>query len=160
MSPKPKKDPMSKPVRKTKESAGSRDKVFGLRLRQRRTFLGFSQQTLGDAVGMTFQQIQKYEHGTNKISAARLIDFSKVLNVSINYFYAGLGDIGEKTPKGLVVSDNSQATLDEDPILKKESTQLLKYYYQIKDEGLRKSVQKLVRQMAEQSTKETPKGKK
>jgi transcriptional regulator with XRE-family HTH domain len=151
---------MSKPVRKTKESAGSRDKVFGLRLRQRRTFLGFSQQTLGDAVGMTFQQIQKYEHGTNKISAARLIDFSKVLNVSINYFYAGLGDIGEKTPKGLVVSDNSQATLDEDPILKKESTQLLKYYYQIKDEGLRKSVQKLVRQMAEQSTKETPKGKK
>lgn len=160
MSPTPKKDLMPKPVRKTKESAGSRDKVFGLRLRQRRTFLGFSQQTLGDAVGMTFQQIQKYEHGTNKISAARLIDFSKVLNVSINYFYAGLGDIGEKTPKGLVVSDNTQATLDEDPILKKESTQLLKYYYQIKDEGLRKSVQKLVRQMAEQSTKEAPKGKK
>lgn len=160
MSPTPKKDHMPKPVRKTKESAGSRDKVFGLRLRQRRTFLGFSQQTLGDAVGMTFQQIQKYEHGTNKISAARLIDFSKVLNVSINYFYAGLGDIGEKTPKGLVVSDNNQASLDEDPILKKESTQLLKYYYQIKDEGLRKSVQKLVRQMAEQSTKEAPKGKK
>ena len=153
MSPSLKKDLMPKSSRKTKESAGSRDKIFGLRLRQRRTFLGFSQQTLGDAVGMTFQQIQKYEHGTNKISAARLIDFSKVLNVPINYFYAGLGDIGEKTPKGLVVSDNSQASLDEDPILKKESTQLLKFYYQIKDEGLRKSVQKLVRQMAEQSQK-------
>lgn len=139
--------------RKTKESAGSRDKVFGLRLRQRRTFLGYSQQTLGDAVGMTFQQIQKYEHGTNKISAARLIDFSKVLNVPVNYFYAGLGDIGEKTPKGLVVSDVGQASLDTDPILKKESTQLLKYYYQIKDEELRKSVQKLVRQMAQQSQK-------
>ena len=66
-------------TRKTKDSAGSRDKIFGLRLRQRRTFLGFSQQMLGDAVGMTFQQIQKYEHGTNKISASRLIDFSKVL---------------------------------------------------------------------------------
>jgi transcriptional regulator with XRE-family HTH domain len=144
-----KKDPSKS--RKTKESAGSRDKVFGLRLRQRRTFLGFSQQTLGDAVGMTFQQIQKYEHGTNKISAARLVDFSKILNVPINYFYAGLGDIGEKTPKALVVSDVSQATLDEDPILKKESAQLLKWYYQIKDEALRKSVQKLVRQMADQS---------
>jgi transcriptional regulator with XRE-family HTH domain len=139
--------------RKTKESAGNRDKVFGMRLRQRRTFLGFSQQTLGDAVGMTFQQIQKYEHGTNKISAARLIDFSKVLNVPISYFYAGLGDIGEKTPRALLVSDVSQPTLDEDPILKKESTQLLKYYYQIKDEALRKSVQKLVRQMAEQDRK-------
>lgn len=137
--------------RKTKESAGSRDKVFGLRLRQRRTFLGFSQQTLGDAVGMTFQQIQKYEHGTNKISAARLIDFSKVLNVPVSYFYAGLGDIGEKTPKQLLVSDVSQTSLEDDPILKKESTQLLKFYYQIKDEGLRKSVQKLVRQMAGQS---------
>lgn len=139
--------------RKTKESAGSRDKIFGMRLRQRRTFLGYSQQTLGDAVGMTFQQIQKYEHGTNKISAARLIDFAKVLNVPVNYFYAGLGDIGEKTPKGLIVSDRSQASLEEDPILKKESTQLLKYYYQIKDEDLRKSVQKLVRQMAAQSVK-------
>ena len=144
---------VSKAPRKTKESAGSRDKVFGMRLRQRRTFLGYSQQTLGDAVGMTFQQIQKYEHGTNKISASRLIDFSKVLNVPISYFYAGLGDIGEKTPKGLMVSDISQASLDDDPILKKESTQLLKFYYAIKDEALRKSVQKLVRQMAGQNTK-------
>lgn len=140
-------------ARKTKESAGSRDKIFGMRLRQRRTFLGYSQQTLGDAVGMTFQQIQKYEHGTNKISAARLIDFSKVLNVPIAYFYAGLGDIGEKTPKGLIVSDTKQASLDEDPILKKESTQLLKFYYQIKDEQLRKTVQKLVRDMARQDAK-------
>ncbi|MCB1537478.1 MAG: helix-turn-helix transcriptional regulator [Rhodospirillales bacterium] len=139
-------------MRKTKESAGTRDKVFGSRLRQRRTFLGYSQQTLGEAVGMTFQQIQKYEHGTNKISAARLVDFSRVLNVPISYFYAGLGDIGEKTPRALAVSDVSQASLDDDPILKKESTQLLKYYYKIKDEALRKSVQKLVRQMAEQST--------
>lgn len=140
-------------IRKTKDSAGGRDKVFGLRLRQRRTFLGLSQQVLGEAVGMTFQQIQKYEHGTNKMSASRLVDFSKVLSVPISYFFAGLTDIGEKTPKALMVSDVSQASLDEDPILRKESTQLLKYYYEIKDEDLRKSVQNLVRQMAEQSRK-------
>jgi transcriptional regulator with XRE-family HTH domain len=140
-------------TRKTKDTAGDRDKIFGSRLRQRRTFLGFSQQVLGESVGMTFQQIQKYEHGTNKISASRLIDFSRVLEVPVSYFYAGLGDIGEKTPRGLMVSDVSQASLDEDPILKKESTQLLKYYYEISDEELRKSVQKLVRQMAEQSKK-------
>jgi transcriptional regulator with XRE-family HTH domain len=138
-------------TRKTKDTASDLDKVFGSRLRQRRTFLGFSQQTLGKAVGMTFQQIQKYEHGTNKISAARLVDFSRVLSVPIVYFFAGMSDIGEKTPKSLMVSDVSQASLDEDPILKKESTQLLKYYYEITDVELRKSVQKLVRQMAEQS---------
>ncbi len=154
MQPLRKKDAlMARGPRKTKESAGSRDKVFGMRLRQRRTFLGYSQQTLGDAVGMTFQQIQKYEHGTNKISAARLVDFSKVLNVPISYFYAGLGDIGEKTPKSLMISDVKQASLGDDPILKKESTQLLKFYYQIKDEALRKSVQKLVRQMSGQTVK-------
>lgn len=140
-------------IRKTKDSASDRDKVFGSRLRQRRMFLGLSQQQLGDSVGMTFQQIQKYEHGTNKMSAARLVDFSRVLGVPVSYFYAGVSDIGEKTPKALMVSDVSQASLDEDPMLKKESTQLLKYYYEIDDEELRKSVQKLVRQMAEQATK-------
>lgn len=140
-------------TRKTKDSAGSRDKIFGMRLRQRRTFLGYSQQMLGDAVGMTFQQIQKYEHGTNKISASRLIDFSRVLGVPVSYFFAGVGDIGEKTPKALMVSDVSQASLDEDPMLKKESVQLLKYYYEITDEEMRKSIQKIVRQMAEQSAK-------
>jgi len=140
-------------ARKTKDSAGNRDKVFGSRLRQRRMFLGYSQQVLGESVGMTFQQIQKYEHGTNKISASRLVDFSRVLGVPVSYFYAGLGDIGEKTPKALMVSDVAQTPLEDDPILKKESTQLLKYYYEIKDEQLRKSVQKLVRQMSEQGEK-------
>ncbi|HEY8964476.1 MAG TPA: helix-turn-helix transcriptional regulator [Alphaproteobacteria bacterium] len=139
--------------RKTKDIAGSRDKVFGLRLRQRRNFLGMSQQMLGDAVGLTFQQVQKYEHGTNKISAARLIDFAAILKVPVSYFFGGLADIGEKTPRSLAVSDNDQNSLEDDPILKKESTQLLKNYYRIKDTELRKSVQKLVKQMADQSAK-------
>lgn len=138
-------------VRKTKDTAGNRDKVFGSRLRQRRNFLGLSQQKLGDAVGLTFQQVQKYEHGTNKISAARLIDFAEVLQVPVSYFYGGLTDIGEKTPRALMVSDNEQASLQDDPILSKESAQLLKHYYRIDDSELRKSVLKLVRQMADQA---------
>lgn len=149
-----KKNTVSKTApRKTKDIAGNRDKVFGLRLRQRRNFLGMSQQVLGDAVGLTFQQVQKYEHGTNKMSAARLIDFAQILKVPVSYFFGGLTDIGEKTPKSLMVSDNDQTTLEDDPILKKESTQLLKNYYRIKDTELRKSVQKLVKQMADQSAK-------
>ncbi len=135
--------------RKTKEGPDDRDKVIGQRLRARRNFLGLSQEKIGKAVGLTFQQVQKYEHGSNKISAVRLVDFCDVLNVSINYFYAGLTDIGEKTPKLLNVSDNAQETLDGDPLARKETVELLKYYYQIEDEKLRKSVLKLVRQMAE-----------
>lgn len=138
--------------RKTKDTAGERDKVFGMRLRQRRTFLGMSQQDLGDAVALTFQQVQKYEHGTNKISAARLIDFAQILNVPVTYFYGGLVDIGEKTPKGLTISDGDQTSLEDDPILRKESTQLLKHYYSIEDPELRKTVQNLVKQMADQDS--------
>jgi len=135
--------------RKTKEGADERDKIIGMRLRARRNFLGLSQEKIGKAVGLTFQQVQKYEHGSNKISAIRLVDFCDVLNVPISYFYAGLADIGEKTPKLLAVSDNQQESLDADPMLRKETVELLKYYYQIEDEKLRKSVLKLVRQMAE-----------
>lgn len=140
-----------KTSRKTKDTAGTRDKVFGSRLRQRRNFLGMSQQSLGEAVGLTFQQVQKYEHGTNKISAARLIDFSEVLQVPVSYFFGGLTDIGEKTPRALIVSDTEQTSLQDDPILSKESAQLLKNYYRIEDAELRKSVLKLVKQMADQA---------
>jgi len=143
----------SAPLRKTKDVAGNRDKVFGMRLRQRRNFLGMSQQMLGDAVGLTFQQVQKYEHGTNKMSASRLIDFAEILKVPVAYFFGGLTDIGEKTPRSLMVAENEQTSLKDDPILKKESTQLLKNYYRIRDMELRKSVQKLVKQMADQSAK-------
>ena len=64
------------------------DVHVGARLRQRRTLLGMSQTTLGDAIGLTFQQVQKYERGSNRISASRLFALTRVLDVPIEYFLA------------------------------------------------------------------------
>ena len=56
-------------------------------MRQRRTLLGMSQSTVGKAIGLTFQQIQKYEHGSNRIGSSRLYEFAKVLDVPVSYFF-------------------------------------------------------------------------
>src|SRR5471032_1999010 len=63
------------------------DVHVGARMRQRRTLLGMSQEKLGTAVGLTFQQIQKYERGSNRIGSSRLFEFSKVLDVPVSYFF-------------------------------------------------------------------------
>ena len=63
------------------------DVHVGLRMRQRRTLLAMSQTKLGDAVGLSFQQIQKYERGSNRIGSSRLFEFAKVLDVAVSYFF-------------------------------------------------------------------------
>ena len=63
------------------------DVHVGNRMRQRRTLLGMSQEKLGEALGLTFQQVQKYERGMNRVSASRLFDLSRVLDVPIAYFF-------------------------------------------------------------------------
>ncbi len=63
------------------------DVHVGARLRQRRTLLGMTQTNLGDALGLTFQQVQKYERGTNRISASRLYDLARLLDVTVEYFF-------------------------------------------------------------------------
>lgn len=135
---------------KTKDGPDQRDKVIGARLRARRNLLKLSQTELGKAVGLTFQQIQKYEHGTNKISAGRLIDFSEVLKTPINFFFAGLSKIDEKTPKTLAVSDVSQESLEEDPMTNKETTALVRAYYAIEDEKKRKNILNLIKSIADE----------
>lgn len=137
------------PKRKTKHKPNERDKVLGARLRARRKFLKMSQKQLGEKVDITFQQIQKYERGTNKIGAIRLADFCSVLSVPIAYFYGGLTDIGEKTPPSLAVSDNPQETLDTDPMLRKETLDLVRAYYNIKDPKVRANLIKLAQSMAD-----------
>src|SRR6266508_6058660 len=63
------------------------DVHVGLRMRQRRTLLAMSQSKLGDAVGLTFQQVQKYERGSNRMGLSRLFEFAKVLDVPVSYFF-------------------------------------------------------------------------
>lgn len=79
------------------------DKHVGARVRMRRMMLGMSQEKLGDAVGVTFQQIQKNERGTNRIGASRLVQFSQILQVSPAFFFEG-------APTGAITTANKSST--------------------------------------------------
>src|SRR6476620_7936287 len=68
------------------------DRHVGLRIRLRRKELGVSQERLAEAIGLTFQQVQKYERAANRVSASKLWEMSRALSTSVGYFYEGLGD--------------------------------------------------------------------
>src|SRR6267378_3049816 len=76
------------------------DRHVGLRIRMRRKELGLSQERLADAIGLTFQQVQKYERATNRVSASKLWEMSRALSTSISYFYAGLDGPEASAPTG------------------------------------------------------------
>ena len=148
---------MAAEVKKTKGIPDTIDKHVGQQLRNRRTLLGLSQEKLAEQVGVTFQQVQKYERGTNRISASRLFSFSKILGVSIDYFYENIS--GSKTSNIPLagMADNSQEAfssgqstekdLPEDIFSRKETIDLLRTYYSVKDEEERKGILKFVKSM-------------
>ena len=124
----------------------------GARLRLPRTLLGISQEKLGEAVGLTFQQIQKYERGANRVGASRLYEFSRVLDVPVSFFF---DDMNEKTratrgrridPKTL--SDGDQAELESDPLARRETLELVRAYYKIEDPKVRKRLFELTKTLA------------
>src|SRR5262245_41827273 len=84
-----------------KKAANPIDKHVGSRVRMRRMMLGMSQEKLGDALGLTFQQVQKYEKGTNRIGASRLQQISLILQVPISFFFEGAPPPPGGRPQGL-----------------------------------------------------------
>ena len=116
------------------------DVHVGARVRLRRTLLGLSQEKLGEAVGLTFQQIQKYERGANRIGASRLFELSQILDVPISFFFDDLPDELKthdgRFSKGL--SDHEQDLVEIDPLAKRETLELVRAYYKITDPGVRK----------------------
>lgn len=148
---------MANPKPKTKGTPDPVDKHVGQRLRVRRSLLGISQEKLADAIGLTFQQIQKYERGTNRISAGRLFEFSKILDVPIAYFYEEYikGD-GSGTQTSYGFADNDQAIFEgaEDIMRRKETLDLIRVYYSIDDPLMRKDLFKFVKSMAERMSSE------
>lgn len=105
---------MIEKVRKTKGIPDHVDKHVGAQLRARRSFLGMSQEKLAESVGITFQQIQKYERGANRVSAGRLYNFSNILDVPVNYFYQGVtAPVVATAATGM--SDNAQEGFDSSP---------------------------------------------
>jgi transcriptional regulator with XRE-family HTH domain len=105
--------------------AGHIDLHLGKRLRRRRRLLGLTQQQLASAVGVRFQQIQKYECGANRISAARLWELSEALEVPINYFYEGLE--AEAANDG----SNEAVKRSEQVLARKETLDLVRAYYKL-----------------------------
>ncbi|MBI1328193.1 MAG: helix-turn-helix domain-containing protein [Alphaproteobacteria bacterium] len=126
------------------------DIFVGNRLRERRAIMGLSQSELAQKAGITFQQIQKYELGKNRISASRLYDFSKILNTPIDYFFEQVERHVVKTDKyEYGFSDQAQDEFEgADSAQKRETTQLLKAYYAIDDDSVRKNFMKMMRQMS------------
>src|SRR3954465_14586881 len=104
------------------------DVYVGTRMRQRRTLLAMSQTKVGDAVGLTFQQIQKYERGANRISSSRLYEFAKVLDVPVSFFF---DEITSKAQPGRPTfipggKGSGKQEPEKDPLIKRETLELVR----------------------------------
>lgn len=148
--------------RKTKGTPDNVDVHVGQRLRVRRSLLGMSQEKLAEAIGITFQQIQKYERGTNRVSAGRLYQFSKILGVPIAYFYDQFGEmlLPKSGTAAFGLSDQEQEGFEgpgaaaapdseADLMNRRETIALVRSYYSIQDDKIRKDVLKLIKSMAQ-----------
>jgi len=115
------------------------DVHVGKRIRLRRTILHITQQQMADMLGLTFQQVQKYEKGMNRVGASRLWDISRVLEVPMGFFFEDMDNsVADKSPR-MLNSDISRyadleenhRTIDEDPMKKAETLELVRAYYKI-----------------------------
>jgi len=145
------------------------DVHVGARMRQRRSLLGMSQTNLGTAVGLTFQQIQKYERGSNRIGSSRLFEFSKVLDVPVSYFFDGMpsnalagrpmsgrGGKGKKHAG----EEASPFEVEKDPLIKRETLELVRAYYKIREARVRRRIFEMVKAVGAASHAEVLGGKK
>ncbi|SDO04855.1 Transcriptional regulator, contains XRE-family HTH domain [Filomicrobium insigne] len=127
------------------------DVHVGARVRLRRMLLGMSQEKLGERLGLTFQQIQKYEKGVNRIGASRLFDMARVLGVPVQFFYDEVpnGDSAEAT--GMA---DASAEYVPDLITTREGFELNKAFARIPDARVRRAVVELVRSLANEESQD------
>jgi transcriptional regulator with XRE-family HTH domain len=118
------------------------DKHVGSRVRMRRVLIGMSQEKLGEALGLTFQQVQKYEKGTNRIGASRLQQISNILDVPVSFFFEGAPGGEDANKTGL--SDSGSSAYVVDFLSTTEGLQLNKAFVKIKDPKVRRRVVDLV----------------
>jgi len=116
----------------------------GTRLRLRRTLMGLSQEKLGEAVGITFQQLQKYERGANRISASRLFNLAQVLDVPVGFFFDDL-PAAAQAPEVTPVGSPSTAIEEEDSMARRETLELVRAYYRIDDGAVRRRAFELIK---------------
>lgn len=141
-----------RPAKEGQGRASPIDVHVGSRIRLRRTLLGLSQERLGEAIGLTFQQVQKYERGINRVGASRLFDLARVLDVPIGFFFDDMpeplaGGISSAPPASGGFAESQDAFGPETALNRKETLDLVRAYYRIADPAVRKRVFDLIRSL-------------
>ncbi len=137
----------------------------GQRISHQRRLLGMTQQELAAHIGLTFQQVQKYENGSNRIAASRIYDLSCFLNVEIGFFFADMpADVRKSSPSqlaGIKPSDNNPPDeLATDPLKKTETLELVRNYYRIANDEMRQTIFNLCKQACKELVGRKPFDKK
>lgn len=145
-----------------KSTTGSPNPVdvhVGKRIRLRRTLLGYSQQVMARKLGLTFQQLQKYEKGHNRVGASRLWDISRILNVPMDFFFQEMDkEIQDNSPmmqgsQECLMFNQELPEIDLDPMKKQETIELVSAYYKISNRALAKQIFDLVVSLSKTSSK-------
>jgi transcriptional regulator with XRE-family HTH domain len=123
------------------------DKHVGSRVRMRRMMLGMSQEKLGNSLGLTFQQVQKYEKGTNRIGASRLQQISHILQVPVSFFFEGAPTVAN-TPRAEGMNEAPSPAYVSDFLATSDGLALTKAFMRISDSKLRRRIVDLVEQIA------------
>ncbi|MGC2812303.1 MAG: helix-turn-helix transcriptional regulator [Bradyrhizobium sp.] len=121
------------------------DKYVGSRVRMRRIMLGMSQEKLGEALGLTFQQVQKYEKGTNRVGASRIQQISEILQVPVSFLFEG-GPSAAATSDGF--GEGTSPAYVSDFLATSEGLALTRAFTRITDAKLRRSIVEMVEQIA------------
>ena len=135
---------------KNNRSASPVDKIVGTNLRMIRTSQGMSQVALAESVGITFQQIQKYEKGVNAMNARRLVDFASFMNIPVSYFFDGLNDDSDAPSVAMAGFAEDNTSFEHDAPSDRESLEMMKAFNRIGEQPVRKRVSDLVRAIADQ----------
>ncbi len=122
------------------------DVHVGARVRMRRTLFGMTQTKLGDAIGLTFQHVQKYERGTNRVSSSRLFDLSRVLDVPVEFFFEDMPtEVAASSPAQGRRTAKEPPSYERDPMAKRETLELVRTYYKISNPQVRKRLFEMVK---------------
>src|SRR3954449_11141345 len=138
--------PLRRPGRPKTETPNPIDVRVGARLRLRRNMLGLSQEKLGEAIGLTFQQVQKYERGANRIGASRLHELSRVLDVPISFFFDDTDPVRAPAMGGF--AEPPHGAFESDPLRQPETLELVRAYFTIEDTAVRRRLLDLARALA------------
>ena len=128
-------------------STNSFDEHVGMKIKLKRSSLGITQSELGDLIGVTFQQVQKYEKGANRIGAGKLYEIATILNVPISYFFEGIVNDSLQSPLN-DVKENTEYDYNSVDVPEKEITNLLKFFTRIQDKKIRSGVVELAKSLS------------